>query len=333
MLDVPGFADTDKAFEMGVVEANLELFRWILRIQVEFQLSFDRVLYFYPQRGAPEKADGNIQEEIKIMNYFFGSALFESMVIIATNHPRKQRFEFDEQDVTDMNVCFMRSLNLATRNEKSIARCPPVVYIGLLEPGEEILTKLRAAHVINPHGLIFKFVDSVCSKCAVRIRYAEHKVHHGNRPRELVGVTNSKGEFLEYNKSLCHPIIIPRYTRLEKVLGGIVHITTLGLMYLYEKAYSVETLPGLFNSEEICPSCQKAPGQPGCTTVCTRCTVAWNGSPIDLPVNHTNELEELEISTESHVDLIQTDASTTDDEKTSDSTSNSEEETYEDCKG
>lgn len=87
VLDVPGFADCGEANDkkMKVYDTNLATFRNVLRIQHEHDIWFNRIAYFLPARGPPERADGYFQEELKVLYYFLGMAVFDSMVIIATN--------------------------------------------------------------------------------------------------------------------------------------------------------------------------------------------------------------------------------------------------------
>ena len=60
-----------------------------------------RVLYFLTCRGPLERADGVLQEEIKVMHDFSGMDIFNVMMIVATNRkdPRYQT-EFDEEDIS-----------------------------------------------------------------------------------------------------------------------------------------------------------------------------------------------------------------------------------------
>jgi len=62
VLDTPGFADTKTTKERGVMKGNLQIFRWILREQEKQDLTFQRALYFLPNRGAPERTEGTLQE-------------------------------------------------------------------------------------------------------------------------------------------------------------------------------------------------------------------------------------------------------------------------------
>ena len=41
-----------------------------------------RLVYFLPDRGPMEKADAVFQEELKVMHFFYGPAIFECMVVV-----------------------------------------------------------------------------------------------------------------------------------------------------------------------------------------------------------------------------------------------------------
>ena len=52
------------------------------------------------------------------------------------------------------------------------------------------------------------------------------------------------------------PIIIPKHSTLSKIIGGIVHVVTLGIPY----AVGVASWLGFFNSDEIFPACNNPQG-------------------------------------------------------------------------
>ena len=146
VLDVPGFADSDTTKEVGVMKGNLQVFRWIVRTQQEHNLSFRRVVYFLPVRGCLERADGVLQEEINVMYSYFGNAIFDIMVIAATNHRRKQHHGFTDEDLADTRRTFQRALQLAIRGNR-IPPCPPVIYLALDE--DDVAGKIIAAPVLE----------------------------------------------------------------------------------------------------------------------------------------------------------------------------------------
>ena len=67
VLDTPGFADSEETKKTGVLRGNLQIFRSILRFTGENGSAFRRVLYFLPQRGPMERAEGTLQEELKLI--------------------------------------------------------------------------------------------------------------------------------------------------------------------------------------------------------------------------------------------------------------------------
>ena len=74
------------------------------------------------------------------------------MVIIATNRYRmgRREIEMDEEDLDDIRKVFMAALekitNTADKKEKSIDRCPPVVYLSCLE--SDVIGKIVGAEVL-----------------------------------------------------------------------------------------------------------------------------------------------------------------------------------------
>ena len=46
---------------------------------------------------------------------------------------------------------------------------------------------------------------------------------------------DDKGPPIVY-ETKCHPVVIPKYIRLTKSIGGIAHIITLGIPYKLGKA-------------------------------------------------------------------------------------------------
>ena len=131
VLDTPGFADTKQTKKHGLRKSNLQIFRWIVREQHNYDLQFSRVLYFLPSRGPLERADGALQEEIKVMYDFFGQKIFDIMVIIATNHKKYQGILLDEEDIKRSQLAFQTAFEEVTGQPLPV--CPPVVYLSVDE--------------------------------------------------------------------------------------------------------------------------------------------------------------------------------------------------------
>ena len=291
VLDVCGFADSEEASakNMRVYEVNLATFRNVLRIQYEHGIKFNRVAYFLPTRGPPEKADGCFQEELKVLYYFLGMAVFDSMVIIATNQPdeRYQRLGFEENDKKKTQRVFLSALKKATKLSDDGAHgqliCPPVVYIAHKESGDSILKKLREAKVQNTRGLICTFVDGVCSKCATKFQVIQHE------SREAIPISVCNQETDEHRIKHCHPAIIPKFSKVVNKIGEILYIATH-----YIKEWKKPDIP--YSYAEICPHCQKSPGSPGCVPVGQRCEISWYGKPFIVEtVKHDSKLDQIQI--------------------------------------
>ena len=152
VLDTPGFADSKLTKEMGLTKSNQYLFQLIVNEQRKFNLAFRRVLYFLPCRGPPDRADGALQEELKVLYDFLGQRIFNIMVIIATNHPkpRHQLLGFEEEDIEKVKEVFM--LAYATITDSTLPWCPPVVYLQHA-PDPHLVSKIVYAKVISDKPL------------------------------------------------------------------------------------------------------------------------------------------------------------------------------------
>ena len=71
-----------------------------------------------------------------------------------------------------------------------------------------------------------------------------------------------KGEAVVYSDTYCHPSIIRKYGKTERIVGGILIVITLGIA----KATGV---PWFIDSQEVCMNCEcrKPPGSRGCWKV------------------------------------------------------------------
>ena len=193
-----------------------------------------------------ERADAAVQEEMKVMKYFFGHSIFEIMIIVATLYPgyAEQGIKFD------------------------------------LEMGNTILQTLKYTPVKNSKGLMLNFQISACAQCAVEI---------SNVDGEKVCLSRDGVVPTPYDESKCHPIIIPKHSKLSKIIGGIAHVVTLGIPY----AVGVAKWPGFFNSDEICPSCDNPPGATGYTKVLQQCELQVRGKTYVINVDHTNKVNKV----------------------------------------
>ena len=300
VVDTPGFAGSNTDDRLGVYRANLAMFRDLIRKKINDQLQIHRVLYFLPCRGPLECADAILQEEIRVMHHFFGNAIFDRMVLVATLHQRKQLQGFDEQDEEDTKRIFEKALMLAS-TVGDLPQCPPIIFIELNCSGKELLKQIESAQVASNEGLILnQFVQGCCSRCA-----AKYLCHEGdpNDPENQIGVAvpfkseeekSNEEAFFPYQSSKCHPQFIAKYRSWAKVVGGVAHIATLGIPLIIQKLRKSELpWPTFTSDDEICPNCRKGPGIEGCMDVHTKYKATKHtGEVVDMIVNHTNLLED-----------------------------------------
>ena len=106
------------------------------------------MLYFYPHRGTPEKVDGALQEELKVMYYYFGEEIFKCMVIVLTLEPSIQQFmNFEQMKKTgyfdSMITSGERVISLAYNQVTGvILRKIPVIFTYCAGDGDSIISKV-----------------------------------------------------------------------------------------------------------------------------------------------------------------------------------------------
>ena len=192
-------------------------------------------------------------DELKVMHHFFGTSIFENMVVVATN-PKRKQYALNDEDRRETQQLFHNALKLAIGDENVF--CPPLIYIALSDTGKDILGAIESAPVKSKKGMEVKYRDYVCTKCAARIRFL---VFPGSIQLTRFGVIYGDGETINYEHSKCHTKFVPKYTGAQKVSGGIGHIFTLGIGAAF--------WPGFTNSDEVCEKCKCGAGSKGCTTV------------------------------------------------------------------
>ena len=327
VLDTPGFADTRDAPKRGVFRGNLKIFRSILRAQQEKNLAFSRVLYFLPMRGPPERADGTVQEEIKLIEGFLGEEVFKIMVIIATNRYRRSRPEtvFYEEDIEITRRVFMAALEKITDTagegkQKIIDECPPIVYLPYLET--EVIAKIVSAPVLSEQPLkkpvvveISKSTPSTeeliqntrrqnkgrklqlqerCIKCSAKLIYSD-TARRRLPSRVVINEGGEEEEMLPYSHSKCHPLVIPRYSTIVKITGGVAHLMMLGLFVAAGKIRGKKFWPGFTNDEELCVCCNKDPSADACYAIGKVFKLKTKEGEEDINTCHSTTLDRLHI--------------------------------------
>lgn len=293
VLDVPGFHATytppnlqDRSDDVAH-RANLAIMRQILRIQAEKKLHFRRILYFLPSRGPMEKADANFQGELKIMHHYFGRMIFESMVVVATVPRRRSKVGyFSGEDFKETQSALRKALELILppNNGEPVLSVPPVFYISLEENSSEMFGRLQLTVVNYPDGLELRLVDGTCANCGLKFA-----VYGGERRGKRVVSLTATNEWVAYDESRCHPLIKPKFSKLQKFLGGIAHIVLFGLPTLSGQ------IPWFSNDQEECAVCKAAPGPLGCQLVGQVCKVKTEEGDALITVDHTSKLDQIAV--------------------------------------
>ena len=287
VLDTPRFFDMSNTI---VYETNLQILRLICRwveqqdSQAHDKMKVRRVIYFLPKRGVLEKPSGILQEELRAMYHFFGADIFKCMVVIATNHRRFQKVRFSEEDLSETRATLGLAIKMATHD--NVMDVPPVVYVGLHDIGDHILSIIKGARVLKDDVFIVpaKLLEDVCPRCSALIRYADGPPEK----RHIVGIINPKNGSLEpYRNSSCHPYIVPRYSTAKKVIGGFAHVATVGVGLMVEKVAGVNTWPSFTNTDEICYYCKCPRGSGGCCPVMKEVRIMVNHRHLRILVDHS----------------------------------------------
>lgn len=248
IFDVPGFCDSG---ELTKAKRNMQIFRWIAQVQATLKITVNCVVYFLPLKGQLENVDGAFHEELKIMYHFFGLAIFENMVAVATNYTWAQKD--DDDDIKHPQSILHKALKSVT-GDVNIS-CPPVVRVTINDTGGKILSSLQASIKSNK-GLAFDYQDEECARCDVRIRYAKALGSHAERVR--VGVVDSNGTITKYEDSKCHTKFVPMHTTAQ----------IFGRVLMLDKIEPIRrSWPDLTSSDEICENCKCRPRSLGCCTV------------------------------------------------------------------
>ena len=227
------------------------------------------------------KADASIQQEIKLMKDFFGTAVFEVMIVIVTMDPTLMIDDFPKEAMEKTKRALQRSFELAFDHKEGTegpnVPKPPVLYISISDSGDKIRERIESTRVCNQQGITLAFQENKCARCAITLSYTPD----GQRFCFL----DDNSPPVEYKTTTCHPLIIPKYSKLIKFLGGIAHVLTLGRHR--------GKWPGFRNSDEICPACAKPPGPPGCHPVGEQWQPTTKKKSTPIMVDHSNTIDEV----------------------------------------
>ena len=253
VLDVPGFEGVYKSYPVKdeLYRINRCIIRDITQAQSHYRLVFHRVIYFMPNRGCPEKNDGILQNEINILNYFFGESIFKRMVVVLTSSPFDAEVNLiDDKTIDCTKKVFSDALNTATNGRLTF--CPDVIYISKLDDRQAMCEKLSKTSVLSQAGLSLSIRKEVCKKCALSM------YHSTERQKDINDDESQRHNYRAFEEK-CHPLFIPKHSMVKRIKQGIFIAGTLGL--------AKTCMPGFDRSEECCISCKGYRGTPGCTKV------------------------------------------------------------------
>ena len=148
VLDVPGFGDSRPQENLTTIQVNAKFVNAIIEVQNKMDVIYNRVLYFLPFRGAPERADAYLKDELKVLFHYFGRSIFQCMVIIATQERQYQKYDFKSNDIISLTDLIKHALILVT-GEAMDTGCPPIIYLSLAASPEDLLNQIQTANVLN----------------------------------------------------------------------------------------------------------------------------------------------------------------------------------------
>lgn len=237
VLDMPGFSSS-------MVKGKIHIVRQLLRHQKQHKLKIRRVLYFLPNRGSLEKADGILLEELQALSLFYGTSIFKRMVVVATYSAKLNRQRdliFDEEEAQETQKVFHLAIKHTVKDED--VRSPPIMFIGLDSKGRDILSNLKDANVLSdtelPPG---ELTEEQCSLCSNTVCYGRDKERAG-----VVTLVDGNEELIPYEESKCHTKIFLNYSRQWPLCCSRVEN----------------------NTQRVCNQCNSPQGSEGCTKVGT----------------------------------------------------------------
>ena len=196
VLDVPGFADTERSIVLDVRKKNLAIVHRIASLAD--RLNFTRILYFLPTRGVPERADGFLREELQLLFNFFGDLIFKLMIVVCTNHP-DSKYQTQAFDCKLDGEAVKKVINYALRGKAKDDHSEiEVVYFPVDAASESIIKTVKDTYH-KETDTVLTMDENACMKCLGNdcdITQA-CKLHH--KPYQCV--------------DMCHPEFVPKKKR------------------------------------------------------------------------------------------------------------------------
>ena len=281
ILDVPGFFSTKKIGPksskdmlentQSIISNNLLTMRKILHIKTAYQFKFNRIVYFLPERGVLRSNSQVLQMELQMMETYFGRTIFECMLVVAT-HDRSayKSFKGDNEqklysplDFEKTKMYLQQALRAVFADITLIPR-PPIEFLSYHSTCEDLLNLIKGSKVMR-RGVKLAFNTSTCARCHTILKRVKPKIfqregEHSEHSDMITCRHPDMNEDIPYEDSPCHPMIIPKYSMLQRIFGGIVHV-------IMPVQYVKRHYPSFKNFEEVCMACGKPPGSLGCKLV------------------------------------------------------------------
>ena len=241
-----------------------------------------------------DRADGTLQEELQLIHGFLGDDVFKIMVIIATNTYKqgKAESEIDQDDLNTTKEVIVASLKEIVNAD--IDWCPPIVYIPFNE--QSVLKKIKGSSVLFEIPLMKLFIIQPSNSATIEEATIIKEIHEKKDCRVEVHVQCKKcGNIIictylqdknivfrsrvivkdecgieyrvSYGNSKCHPNFYPRHTPFQKVIGGIIHVISLGTIFIFQRSTGRKFWPFFNDEEKCCEHCHKNPKEEPCLKV------------------------------------------------------------------
>lgn len=269
VMDTRGFAPSDVSG--NVYRANLQIMREVVRVSTALRLTYNRILYFLPDRDIPTRADGYLQEELAVLWHFFGRTIFKNLVIVVTVVTRsktkatKLEEEFGEDDAERLRRIFTEALANAIhrREDDDVPPCPPIVFIPPQASSDLAAEIVRNAPICEPTEIKLEFQKTTCCKCAsvIHMRREEGGV-------AIAGVEIKEQKITAPEDTHCHPELVFKHSQLARLVGTGAHIAVLGVGLAIEHQKQKPVWPSFFwPREEMCANCKCEIDVKGCMKV------------------------------------------------------------------
>jgi hypothetical protein len=296
VLDVPGFYGSDacpidvrnaRQGAQATAETDLSIMRKILHIKMAKKFKFHRIVYFLPEKGPLERDNQVLQNEIRIMENYFSRSIFQSMVVVATypasayKHFNREADLFPQEDMDKTQLYFQRAM-------QRVFNCddvpePPIIFISMFDSCEVIYDKIRNS-TVTKEGVELEFNPATCARCSIKIgKLREDATNDDHKDDNIAMCTDSDSDWasaVPYEDSTCHPMLIPKYSTLQKIVGEIAHLMTFKLF--------LGKWPSYRSLEEVCINCGERPKSRGCLRVHT----SFIHSTGEIRVDHTSTVDE-----------------------------------------